>query len=292
MFIEELRRLATAGCQAALDALLFLEDDHPLLLEQARQLLETAIHRPERKPGEYRIGSDLPRIASFVRLVADDDRVSFAEAAMKAAEDHSEIEVNRTDALRAVMIVATTLPASVKTALFDRAISLAAAPTFSQLDEQLKEGLHPLSAFHINMAFGSLVPQAVTTAAVLAHDKAQFRQTVGAATALFRTGDAPAANQASYALAQLPPEELTVDVRMFAGSPNASTRQLAAILWVRHPDQSPTLGRDLAADPDKSVRRVLAGSLRKLGETKSELAADLRAMLSRDPSASVRAASH
>jgi hypothetical protein len=286
--LDGLRALGSDGCEAALEALLFLEEDHPLLIEQARALMEKATNRPERKPGRYPVGSDLPRIAPFVRILPEEERVRFSEVAMATAGDASEMEVNRADALGAIRVVARSLPDDLRANLFRRIMSLAAAPGFSKFDEHLNAGLHPLSAFRFDLGFGSLVPQAVHTAAGLAQTRDEFEQIIGAASSLFRTGDEFATNQAAHALAQLPPEELTIDVRILAGSPIRWARQLAAVSWAARPDTAPTVGRDLATDPDSSVRRSLASSLGRLAETRPDLADELRELLSRDPSASVR----
>lgn len=289
ILVDNLRGLASEGNQAALDSLLYLEDDHPSLVTEARQLLAKAVKPPERSPGHYAIGSNFPRIAIFVLLLPEEDRSRFAEAAMRAAEDTSEMEPNRTDALRAVMIIAPHLGDNVRTDLFHRAMALAAAPTFSEIDEQLKAGLHPLSAFRFDLGFGSLAPQAVRAAAALAHTREEVQEVIGAAWRLFRGGNEFAASQAAHALAQVPPEELRVDIRVLAGSPIRWARQLAAVLWATRPDDVPTLGRDLAKDRDPSVRRALASSIGKLEKTKPDLAAELREELAGDPSASVRA---
>lgn len=286
---DDLHKLGDKGCQAALDALLYLERDHPLLTGQARRLLEKVLNPPPRPPGHYSYGTDLPRIAVFVVRLPQEDRLLFAEAAMRVAEDASEMEANRTDALRAEMIVARSLPDRMKTSLFDRSVLLAASPAFSELDQLLKAGSHPLSAFRFNLGFGSLVPMAIRAAATLAHTGDQYQQVVGAAAILFRAGDEFAANQAAHALAQVPPEVLTIDVRVLAGSRDRWARQLAVVLWTRDPDQAPTLGRELARDPDRAVRLVLAGSLKRLEGRIPDLVAELRELLSQDPSASVRA---
>ena len=288
VFVDDLRRLASHGSKAALTALLDLEESHPILITEAQLLLEKAVNRPKRKPGHYAIGSALPRTAAFVRLLGEEERVRFAEAAMREAEDDSEMELNRGDAIQAVTIVARSLPDQVRSSLFDRTMFLVRDPGSSKADEQLKPGLHPLSRFRVDFGFGSLVPQVVHAAGALAHTREQYEAVIEAASALFRTGNEFAANQAAHALSWLPTDEARVDVRLLAASPVRWARQLAAVLWARRPDEVPSLGKSLVADEDRGVRHALARSLTTLKETRPDLAEDLIELLSKDPSASVR----
>lgn len=288
VLLEDLRRIASEGSEPALRALLHLEDDHPLLVGQARKLLDKALHPPERKPGHYAIGSDLPRTATFVRLLDEADRSRFAEQAMLVAENESEMEPNRGDAIEGVMIVARTLPDEVRDALFDRTMLLVGSAGSSKMDDHLKAGLHPLSRFRFDFGFGSLVPQAVRAAGALARNREHYDAVIEAASALFRTGNEFAANQAAHAISYLPQDEANIDVRLLAASPIRWPRQLAAALWVHRPDEVPTLGNHLAADEDRGVRRTLANGLATLRERRPDLAEELVAILSSDSSASVR----
>jgi hypothetical protein len=280
--------LAPAENEAALNALLLLEEDHPLLVERATKLLEKALNRPDRTPGQYTIGSDLPRTATYVRLLPEDDRTRLSDLAMTVAEDDSEMEVNRSDSLAAIMVLALSLPAEVRTAIFRRTMSLAREPSYSETDETLKSGLHPLSAFQVDIGFGSLVPQAVLTAAALAQNRHEFDEVTLEALVLLRSGSEVAANQAAHALATLPPEELKIDLRFLASSPVRWVRQLAGISWCSRPDEFPDLGQALASDPDRLVRQSLAGALPRLDSKRPDLAAALRRHLAKDPSAAVR----
>ena len=289
VFVEGLSRLASDGSKAALRALLYLEVEHPLLVSEARQLLEMVINRPEREPGHYAIGSVLPRAATFVRLLDEEERVRFAEAAMCTAEDDTEIEFNRAQAVEAVGIVAGLLPDEVRSQLFNRAMSLARAPSISEMDKQMQAGLHPLSRFRIDLGSGLVVPQAIWAAAALAQRKEQYQEVIESATPLFRTGNETAANLAAHALSSLPRDEVEVDVRLLAASPVNAARQLAAVLWAHRPEDVPRLGEVLATDSNRGVRRALASSLTALRETRAGLAEQLTELLSKDPSASVRA---
>jgi hypothetical protein len=258
------------------------------LVAEAQQVLQKVLDHPERKPGHYTIGSALSRTAAFVRLLEEGKRVIFAETAMRSAEDTSEMEVNRGDAIHAVTIVADSLPDPVRSSLFTRAMSLACDPGASAEDEYLKAGLHPLSRFRVDLGVGSLVPQAVHAAGALARTREQYEAVIEAASALFRTGDEFAANQAGHALSCLPPGEARVDVRLLAASLIRWARQLAAVLWARLPDQAPSLGKELAGDADRGVRQALASSLVTLREKRPDLADELGELLSKDRSASVR----
>lgn len=289
VLMEGLFSLASHGSKAALRALLYLEVEHPLLISEARQLLDMATSCPKREPGHYGIGSNLPQAATFIRLLEEKERVHFAKAAMHTVEDDTEMEANRIQALQAIKIVARLLPNDVKSSLFNHMMSLVYAPTYSEMDEQLRTGLHPLSRFHIDLSSGLLVPHAIWAAAVLAQTKEQYRKVIEVASPLFKTGDETTANLAAHALSSLPRDEAWIDIQLLAASPLSAARQLAAVLWAHRPDDIPLLGEALAADSNLSVRRVLASSLRKLREKRQDLAEKLIGVLSKDPSASVRA---
>ena len=285
-----LRRLADEGCQAALDTLLDLKEEHPLLVREARRLLDAFLTRPPRSPRTYVFGTALPRTAAFVLLLTEGDRLRFAEAVMNAAEDRSDIDPNRTQALTALSIVARSLPAPVRSSFFDRTMAIAGAPNLSEVDERFKARSHPLSTFRINLGFGSLVPAAVRTGAALAYNPEQYRDVAEAAVSLFRAGDDSATNQAAHALNEIPRDDLKIDISLLASLPNRWARQLAAVQWTIHPDEAPALGRALATDTDPRVRQVLAEALTELEARSPDVAAELRAALLGDRSASVRAA--
>jgi len=288
VLVEGLCRLANDGSKAALRALLYLEVEHPLLVKEARQLLEAAVNRPQRKPGQYAIGSVLPGAAPFVRLLAEEERMHFAEVAMCSAEDDTEMELNRAEGVEAVGIVASVLPDEVRSPLFDRAMSLACAPTLSQIDRQMRAGLHPLSKVRIDLGVGLLVPEALLAAARLAQRREQYIQVIQSASLLFRTGDEKVATLAAHALSCLPRKEVEVDTGLLAASPVSAVRQLAAVLWADRPQILPRLGEVLATDSNRGVRRALASSLATLRQTRPDLAERLKEVLSKDPSASVR----
>ncbi len=287
--IEGLFRLANNGSKAALEALLYLEIEHPLLVDEARKLLEIAVNTPKREPGHYGIGSILPHAARFIRLLEEKERVLFAETAMSTAEDETEMEANRMQAVEAVGVVARLLPDEMRSSLFNRVMSLAYAPTYSEMDKHLRASLHPLSRFHIDLGAGLLVCHTVRVAALLAQAKGQYGKVIESALLLFKTGDEMAANLAAHSLAMLPIDEVLVDVQMLAASPLSAARQLAVILWVHQPEDVPLLGETLATDSNRDVRNTLASSLMVLRERNTDLADQLTNSLSKDPSASVRA---
>lgn len=153
----------------------------------------------------------------------------------------------------------------------------------------MRASLHPLSRFRFDPGAGLLVPHTVRVAAMLAQTKEQYRKVIEAASLLFKTGDEMAANLAAHALSTLPRDEAQVDVQMLAASPLNAARQLAAILWAHQPEDVPLLGETLATDSNRDVRNTLASSLIILCERKADLADKLTNILSKDPSASVRA---
>lgn len=288
--VDGLSELAESGSKAALEALLHLEVEHPLVLTEARQLLDSSLHPPTRQNGVYGYGSILPRAAMFVRLLGASERSQFAQAAMAVAEDETDVEFNRSEALQALRGVARDLAGEERDDLFSRAMALATAPVLSEMDEFERAGHHPLSRFRLDMGSGLLEPTAVRTAAALARGETHARAIVEAASRMLQGHSRVPANYAAWALSYLSDEWFDIDVRLLASSPVESARQLAAVLWSRRPEQAPTLGQTFAADPSRGVRSSLAGSLQTLRKTRPDLADTLESTLIEDPSASVRAA--
>lgn len=288
--VEGLIRLADEGSKAALRALLYLDVEHPLLLEEARDLFKRAVERPERQPGVYGYGTILPRAAGFVRLLDEASRVTFAESAMEMAEDSTDVEFNRVEALNALSAIADVLPDSARVALFATAMSLASDPKYCGLDEEMQGGHHPLSRVQINMSNGQLASSALQTAAELASTEQEYRLVVSAVWPQFEGPDSSATILAARTIARIPAENVDVDVGLLATSQMEIARQLAAVIWSHHPNGNPAIGEALATDDCLDVRRAIAESLVSIPDSSTDLATSLAIVLENDASAAVRAA--
>jgi hypothetical protein len=289
LFIGDLKRLAEGGSNASLRALLHLGIGHPLLLQEAQRLFEIVVKPPERVPGQYGIGSILPRAATFMRVLASEERTRFVEVAFLIAEDETEIESNRSEALRAIEIVANVISDILRSSFFKRAILLSENPRFSELDNQLKAGLHPLSRVRINLSSGSMVPQAICTAAALVQSKEECTRIVEAVSPMLKSNDESASNLAIRALYLLPREMIESDIVFLASSPLIAARKLAAVLWTCNPGDSNSIGNALATDSVQGVRLILAHHLSMLVEKRLDFAECIARILRLDPSAAVRA---
>lgn len=287
VFVPQLRVLADSGRDDALEVLLLLGEEHPRLLTDARKHLDVALSQSGPDPGVRTIGSTLPRSALFVRLLPEVDRVRFAMKAMEQAEDAAELEVNRSDALGAVMVLAHHLPQKVRSELFQRALSLGLTDHAGESGDEFDGVSHPLSAFRFDVGVGSLRPRAVFTAATLAEESGEFDAAIQAALALLNVGDDQVVREAAHALATLA-KDAKIDPNEFVRSPTVALRELAAVLWGLAEQRDEDLGERLASDSSARVRMALAMSLGKVSVDPDRIVERLRQRLLEDPSASVR----
>jgi tetratricopeptide (TPR) repeat protein len=284
-----LRRLADQGNREALHALFALDEPHPLLLRQARERLETELSRQPDPPGTWSYSGTLPQSASLATLLPAEDQATLARHAIALAASTSNTELDRSDALRALGILARTLPAELRDDLVSQVLTIAQTEgSDNAFDAMLRGSLHPLSPHRFDLGVGRLAPEAVRAAAALAQRADQIQAVTDAAMWLLRRGDENAVHHAAHALAALPPDQLQLDPRLLAASPSPWLRQLAAVTWVRRPEPAPELGLTLAHDSDAGVRRALASGLARLRERDAALATELGRRLGHDQCFSVR----
>jgi hypothetical protein len=287
-FIPRLSELADHGNDVAIRLLLQLDHTHPKILDAARRAFDQEISQPPPPPGVYTFGTSLPRSAVLARALPESERCTMAMHAIQIAEDGTRPETNRVDGLRALLAVADTLPMEHRAELTERCLVLARQGVAnSPLDEMLLGGRHPLSTFRFDLEADALSPTAVHAAAVLADRADQRRDVEQLAISMLVGGSERAAYEGAHALAQLPADEVSADVRVLARLPSALVRQFAAIAWTRAPGEAPEVGALLAADPDVTVRRALASQVGRIAQEEPERQ-HVRDTLSNDPCWSVR----
>jgi hypothetical protein len=286
--LPELERLADGEHSVALRLLLDFGVTHPRLVADAQHQLARELTRPEPVPGEFGLGSSLPRTAYVARVLPEEDRIRLARHALAIARNPKEAEPNRTEAMDALGVLARQLPDDARDEFFAACFSIATEDVeLSPIDRDLMRGLHPLSTMRIDLDWGSLQPTALRTAAWLARSDGHYRQVVPVAFRLLTRSERHA-HAGAHALATLPPEHVTVDLALLAGLQAVWARQLAAVLWVHQPGHLPALANALAHDAEPSVRRSLASGLNTLHAVDPEAASQVRGVLSQDPHWTVR----
>jgi hypothetical protein len=90
-------------------------------------------------------------------------------------------------------------------------------------------------------------------------------------------------NSIAAALVALPIDKVTLPVAVLAAHPSPWLRALAAVLWVKRPNEPEEIGVRLARDPSRHVRDSLAGGL-----SSGARHASVREILEQDPRRSVR----
>ncbi len=242
-----LHRLADAGNAAALELLLAVDLSHRRLVAEAAAATERELSRSPEPPGHFSFGVALTRTAYLARVLDDGRQVKLARHLLSLAEDRHQPEVNRGQAISALRNLAQIVPPGVREDLFAGCMAIAEDPgPPNELDRLLRGGLHPLSTFRINLGFGSLVPDALCTAALLGHRADDWDRVVATAAPLLVGPSEAGVAGAARALWHVPHEHVNLDLNMLAGFSRQVVRQLAAVLWVHRPDEAPALGTALA----------------------------------------------
>lgn len=291
VFAPTLQQQADDGNRVAVALLVDIDKPTQAVLDQAQAAADSVLARGDPVPGHFSFGTRLSRSAYLARVSSERTREAVALRLMEEAEDGRRPDPNRVEAIEAVRALADRLGAELRHECFERCMALARDPGPPHpFDAELQGSLHPLSAFRIDLGFGVFAVEAARTAAWLADTVEEHRGVCEFLAPLVVSNDERVAYVASHGLSRVPPDRLTVDVRMLAATTNSWPRQLAAAAWVHRPDDAPELGQRLASDPDPRVRRVIASGLQRLRETDQALATELANTLAADSCWSVRRA--
>jgi tetratricopeptide (TPR) repeat protein len=297
--LPHLRRLAEEGNRWALDLLAGCADDHPAVLAEARRRVEAALARPVQPPRTETTSGEIEttwtpgdidaQSSTFARLLPEGERVVLARKWLDHAREASEAGVNRALALEGIRALSQSLPREVRTEFFEAVFALIDSQIpLSEVDVTSQQTLHPLNRFRINTGFASLQRAALRASAALAATREEARRVEAAILAALRSLDSQDVRAAGQAAVWIEPSLSSLDARGLAVHPEVLIRQVAVVLWARHPEQYPELGEQFANDPERDVRMELAVALPSLKQAAPTLGAGLRARLSTDVSARVR----
>jgi hypothetical protein len=104
-----LRPLADAGNQSAIELRYDLGEIDESLLVAVSERVEALLDQPPRPAGQFGIGTDLPRVGYLARVLPTATKERVAEYLMSFAEDRTEPELNRVDALHGLLNLAAEL---------------------------------------------------------------------------------------------------------------------------------------------------------------------------------------
>lgn len=283
---------ADGGNRVALEVLALAEIHHERAAEEANSLAKRIMsYQPGQARKSWSLTLGFEDAAVFVRLLPIQTREEVARHLMALVEDVGSPEFFRNSALNGVSVLANTLSSQVRGELFESAFRLANPDTpVSLADVTLRAMLHPLSRVRLDFGVGSLWRTAIETAGQLAVSADQAQQLRRVVYETFHTGDEKAIAAAGSALLALERSmRPSVDLYLLSTHTSPWVRSLAARLWLEEPTSAPDLGEWFVRDSDRRTRLVIADSLPRLAQLDPKLHDHLRAVLSEDPSALVRA---
>ncbi|MEV5012014.1 hypothetical protein [Streptomyces sp. NPDC055692] len=276
--VPVVRERAQEGHRGATALLASWQLDDPSITETARELADTVLAEPVGTVRPfYSMGTTARQCAAFLMACSDDQstvgteptrlmRERVAAHLLLWAEDRSDTADRRSEAARALSILAETLPAPVRDDMFERLMGLYQDPGEHPSDAFERRTQHPLSRFKINKGSDWRLP------AEILHAAAVFATTTEQAIRVEQRllpqltrheqnrGQGWLQAQTVLALDPLAPAQTS----LIATHPSQFLRQTAVICWGRAAHRSPDLARVFAGDSDTGVRHSLAHTLTEL----------------------------
>ncbi|MFJ7305674.1 hypothetical protein [Streptomyces sp. NPDC099088] len=277
--VPVVRERAQSGHHGAAALLADWRVDDPSVTEAARELADTLLAEPVGTVrSSYSSSNIAQRCAAFLEACTDEQtapeakepitqlRERVAAHLLLWAEDRNDIADRRSSAIRALSILAGSLPAPVRTHTFERLMALYQDPGEHSVDTFERRTLHPLSRFKIDTGGDWRLP------AEILHAAAVFATTTEQAVRveqhllpqLTRTerkrGQGWLQARTLLALDHLAPAQPS----LIAAHPSQFLRQTAVICWGRAAHRDLDLARVFAEDSDTGVRHNLAHTLTEL----------------------------
>ncbi|MEU8350619.1 hypothetical protein [Streptomyces sp. NPDC048845] len=274
--VSVVRERAQQGHAGATALLADWQVHDPSVAETARDLADTVLAEPvgTARPF-YAMGTTAQQCAAYLTACSDDQssvgtgeptgllRERVAAHLLLWAEDHNDIVDRRSEAVRALSILAETLPAPVRDDTFERIMGLYQDFTEHPANAFARRTQHPLSRYKINAGGDWRLPAEILHAtAVLATTAVQaIRVEQRLLPHLTHPEQKPGHHwlqaQTMLALDRLTPAPTSLT----ATHPSPFMRQTAVICWGRADHRDPSLARIFAEDSNTSVRHNLAHTI-------------------------------
>ncbi|MFD9367481.1 hypothetical protein ACFWA6_07190 [Streptomyces sp. NPDC060020] len=219
-------------------------------------------------------------------------RQQCVDALMTIAAERGETADSRRDALTGILNLITELPAEYGKKVFHWVKDFVlGTQDGSHLDGEVTGTPHPLSSLRISLGPASLRGPALKLAQACAPDDGAQALVRDRAVALLQSDTRSDIYDAAITLTRLPASAThTIDPGLLAAHTDRRARQAGAILAARHADQHVDTIRNLAKDPDYTIRRTVAETAAHIANDTPLHPALLQALdlLAQDPHASVR----
>ncbi|MFG2733029.1 hypothetical protein [Streptomyces canus] len=302
--VPAVRERAQAGHRGAAALLADWQVDDPSVTEAARELANTVLAEPVGTVrSSYSMGNTAQRCAAFLAACTDAQATSEKEPITRLqervaahlllwAEDRNDMADRRSSATRALSILADSLPAPVRTDMFERLMTLYQDPGEHPGDAFERRSLHPLSRFKIDTGGDWRLPAEILHAAAVFATTTE--QAVRVEQCLLpqltrperKRGQGWLQARTVLALDHLTPAQTS----LIATHPSQFLRQTAVICWGRAAHREPGLIRIFAEDSDTGVRHNLAHTLTELPSDERPRYQAITEQLRTDNSARVRQA--
>lgn len=260
---DRLHAMALAGRYDAAIALATLGIVDDLVTQRATEARDRLLAWPEPDGHSASFGTTMVPDSYLVTFLRLEDRQNCATRLLTVAEDQRETASNRNDALTAVCNLVADDEDDAREAVHMRSRPFVTGERDgSWLDDQTTQP-HPLSTMKIDFGSPSLRARGLRLAHFTAVTDEQKTWVRGHGVAMLRGPDGSEVRTAAVVLAGLAPDILgTVDPALLAGHPLTIVRQLAVIVATTDTTAYQTTLQTLAADPDHTVRLLLAQRLR------------------------------
>ncbi|AXI76126.1 ATP-binding protein [Peterkaempfera bronchialis] len=276
--VPAVRERAQQGHRGATAVLADWRVDDPSVAETARELADTVLAEPVGTVRPfYAMGTVARQCAAFLIACEGQSTVDAGEPIrllrervaahlLLWAQDLNDTADRRSEAVRALSILAETLPAPVRDDMFKRLMGLYPNPGEHPVDAFDRRTQHPLSRYKINAQGDRRLPAEILYAtAVFANTteqamRVQQRLLPHLSHAEQERGHGWLQAQTMLALDRLAPTPTSLTVN----HPSKFVRQTAVICWGHADQRDPSLARVFAEDSNTSVRHNLARILAEL----------------------------
>ncbi|MEU5076000.1 hypothetical protein AB0G76_31240 [Streptomyces asoensis] len=277
--VPVIRQRAQQGHRGATTLLADWQVDDPSVPETARELADTVLAEPVGTVRPfYSMGTTARQCAAYLTACSKDhSSVSTGEPTsllcervaahlLLWAEDRNDIADRRSEAVRAVSILAETLPAPVRDDTFKRLMDLYRELTRHPANALAQDTQHPLSRYKIDTGGDWRLPAEILYAtATLATSTEQAKRVEQHLLPHLTHPEQKPGHGRLQAQTVLTLDRLTpMPTSLTATHPSPFMRQTAVICWGRADHRDPFLAHIFAEDSNTGVRHSLARTLAEL----------------------------
>ncbi|MFE5844245.1 hypothetical protein ACFQ7N_21730 [Streptomyces niveus] len=277
--VPVVRERAQQGHRGATALLAGWQEDDPSVAEIARELADTVLAEPVGTVRPfYAMGTTVRQCAAYLTACSDDQSSVGAGDSIRLlcervaahlllwAEDRNDIADRRSEAVRALSILAVTVPEPGRDGTFERLMGLYQALTEHPSNTFDRGTQHPLSRYKVNAGGDWRLPAEILHASAALATTAEQALRVEQCLLPHLThpeqkpGHGWLQAQTMLTLDRLSPAPMSLT----ATHPSPFIRQTAVICWGLADHRNPSLARIFAEDSSTSVRHHLARTLAEL----------------------------